>query len=135
MFALLLIFWLISLPLAFLLFDALVHFEYLNYRSNWEKDGKPYSLFSGTTRLKERRLPESLESSTIPYQSQEYDFWDDFRRSTAGRRLMLNWLFMTPVWVQGEPKARLLLYGYRFTILFWNVGGFLTLILLHTYYW
>jgi hypothetical protein len=135
MFGLLLTLWLLSIPVAFLLFDALIHFEFRNYRRNWEKDGKPFSIFNRASALGQPSFAETLEGSAIPYQPKEYDFWSDFRRSSAGRRLMLNWLFMTPAWVRRESKARLLLYAYRFAILFWNVGFFLTLILLDAYYW
>ena len=64
------------------LFDKLVRWEYENHRSEWERDGKPDGYF---------------------WRPAEATRWAS---DNAKKRLGLAWLFITPQWIETQPKCR-----------------------------
>jgi hypothetical protein len=71
------------------LFDQLVRWEHDYHHEEWERDGRPYGFF---------------------WKSSSCTFW---KSDMAKQRLMLVWLFKTPLWAAGKPKCRRWLYQFR----------------------
>ncbi len=100
--AVLLIFAFISLLTAFFLFDKILKFQYENYRSEWEKDGKASGFFWNA--------PESKI----------------FSGSLARSISILSWTFGNNLWMKNEPQiVRTALLMRLSTFLFWVLGFFL----------
>ena len=90
--------WLMLIPLGIadqIVMTLLVHFEYANYRVDWESDGQPHGIF------------------WIP---REVVIWRWFVMPSgahAFRRLTWHWCISTPVWLANDNDARRLLYWHR----------------------
>ena len=78
-----------------LIFDKLIRLEYTLSRRDWEKDGKPFGIF------------------WVPPEVKRSDFRGGIRSSSAHKRLIIDWLFVTPGWVREIPEAKAWLYAYR----------------------
>ena len=102
----------VMLLTAFLLFDRLVHVEYQFYRSNWVADGKPHGFFWVPAEVK------TLGGWMIKGHS-----------SIASKRCAIIWLFSTPDWLRGDPRAKRFLYWLRFLVALWNLSILLTIFL------
>ena len=93
------------LVFAFINFDVLVQIEYRKYKDEWSIDGKPRGFFW--------RPPEST--------------W--FASSIATQKLSFRWLFQTPHWVKNDTEAICRLKRLRLSVLIFNAGIFLWLII------
>jgi hypothetical protein len=82
----------------FVAFDRLVRAEYLQFRSDWERDGRPAGFF---------------------WRASECDF---ISSGLAKLTLSFAWLFRTPRWIAGSPELLAHLRRQRFAILIWNFG-------------
>jgi hypothetical protein len=87
----------------FLTFDGLVRLEYVSYRPEWEKDGRPRGYFW--------IAPEDRRSFRI-----------SFRREWAFNRINFVWTFSTPNWMRENPQAVLLVRRFRMLIFLWNAS-------------
>jgi hypothetical protein len=73
-------------------FDQLVRYEYENSREAWEANGRPFGFFW--------KPPQSA-------------FFVSPMRYMARDRCALMWLLVTPVWMEGDEKARALVSRLR----------------------
>jgi len=78
-----------------LIFDKLIRLEYTLFRGNWQKDGRPFGIFWVPPEMKRAGLREFIRSSS------------------AHKRIIFNWLFAPPAWVEESSEARAWLYAYR----------------------
>lgn len=81
---------------AFVTLDRLIRWEYAAHRADRERDGWPHGIFW--------RPPAAHRPGWL-----------------AGWRVMW-WVFRTPVWASGDPRAGRLLRRLRLLLLVWNVG-------------
>jgi hypothetical protein len=95
-----------ALLASFYFLDRLIHYEYTFHRQAWEQDGRPIGFFF--------RPPECR--------------W--FRSGMAFQRCALAWPLHTPSWVRGDPAARALHRRLRWSVVTWNLGAIVWLVLL-----
>ena len=96
----------------FIVLDRLVRFEYVNWRMEWEKDGRPHGYLFFP--------PESKSFGGLLV---------SLRSSRALRTVWIEWLFKTPEWMANQEGAQRLIWLHRclvFTLWF----PFLSLIVL-----
>jgi hypothetical protein len=145
MFIFIMLIWAILIISSFILFGRLVRWEYFHYRANWIKDGKPTGLLWAPPELKTIGFREMFGWHKDDMDCNEYTqmrqdsnwigknknkkFIEMRKSSTATKKLILDWLFSTPVWTSGDWHARFLLYCWRFLTLI-GIGFWPLLILL-----
>jgi len=76
----------------FLLFDRLVRYEYKNFRETWEQNGRPFGFF---------------------WKPPHYGLRVSPMRHMARDRCAVMWLFVTPLWMEHDDKARVLVSRLR----------------------
>ena len=89
----------------FIVFDKLVLLEYFEYKSNWERDGKPHGFFWVP--------PECRVAGGLLVR---------FGSSAALQRKSFAWLFSTPEWMRRDKRALTLVRWFRVLVFSWNVG-------------
>jgi hypothetical protein len=89
----------------FIVFDQLVRLEYSQHRKEWDADGKPHGFF------------------WIPSESKSAGGWlVSFRSSKGFHRVVLAWLFSTPIWMRRDIRALKRVYLLRALAFIWNFG-------------
>ncbi len=86
---------------SFATFTRLVSWEYVNHRTEWEKDGRPAGFF---------------------FWNPVSGLWDTLRSGFASNVVSLKWLLVTPSWIRSDAHAQQLLLRLRICVAVWNGG-------------
>lgn len=95
---------------AFSTFNKLVRIEREQFRQQWMRDGQPREWFQ------KRSTHQSRDGGLAKYICS----W--------------VWLFRTPYWVRASEPASRLIWRYRLSLLVWNMGIVLWILVMQTYY-
>lgn len=95
---------LLALLGTFISFDRLVRLQYDEYRSEWEKDGKPSGFFWRPPEWRSQGWLQALHSGL------------------ATHRVSFLWLIWTPAWMRETREGMTTARRMRVLALVWNVG-------------
>lgn len=111
----------VTLVSSFFAFDRLIRYQFEAHRAEWEQNGRSRGYFWLPTEYWNSQPVEGISQWKLRRDS-----------SSAFQKVILTWMFSTPVWTKKDEIAGKLLKRFRLLVFLGNGGLLLCIFLLMT---